>query len=130
MWDVRFCKSLIKFSDVTNGLLSIVADINILNSRIDSAGKITIRDLEFTSNRGTFLGLPLIAVTRLLKDSNNEIVLDFTLEGDLKNPEFNLQDSLIQRITFSLAKNLGLPLETIGRSVFEFGGEALKKIFK
>ncbi len=116
--------------DVTKGLLSVEADINILNSKIHSSGRIIIKDFGFVSSKGTFLGLPLIAITKLIKDSKNEIALDFTLEGDLKNPKFNIRDSLVQKITFSLAKTLGLPIEMIGRSVFEFGGEALKKIFE
>jgi hypothetical protein len=116
--------------DVTKGLLGVDADINIVNSRMHATGKIIIKDLEFESDKGTFLGLPLIAVTKLMKDSNNEIALDFTLEGDMKNPKFNILGSLFQKITLSLAKSLGLPLESIGRSVFDFGGETLKKIFK
>lgn len=116
--------------DVTKGLLSVDSDINILNSKIHSTGKLVIKDLEFVSGKGTFLGLPLIAVTKMMKDSNNEIAFDFSLEGDLKNPKFNIRDSLVQKITLSLAKTLGLPLEMIGRSVFDFGGEALKKLFK
>ena len=95
-----------------------------------STGKIIIKDLEFESGKGTFLGLPLLAVTKLIKDSNNEIALDFTLEGDLKNPQFNIMGSLFQKIKLSLAKTLGLPIESIGRSIFDFGGETLKKIFK
>jgi hypothetical protein len=62
----------------------------------------------------------------MMKDSNNEIALDFTLEGDLKNPKFNLQDRLVQKIALSLAKTLGLPIENIGESLFEFGGKHCK----
>ena len=116
--------------DVTKGTLSLDADIHIAHSQIHSAGRIVIRDLAFVSGKGTFLGLPLIAVTKLMKDRNNEIALDFTLDGDLKNPKFNIRDSLIQKITLSLAKTLGLSFEAIGKSVFDFGGEALKKIFQ
>ncbi len=116
--------------DVTKGLLGVDADITIVNARMHATGKMIIKDLGFESGKGTFLGLPLIAVTKLMKDSNNEIALDFTLEGDLKNPRFNVLGSLFQKITLSLAKSLGLPLESIGRSVFDFGGETLRKIFK
>ncbi|RPI36867.1 MAG: DUF748 domain-containing protein [Nitrospiraceae bacterium] len=116
--------------DVTKGLLGLDADISIVNSNMHSTGKIIIKDLEFVSNKGTFLGLPLLAVTKLIKDSNNEIELDFTLEGDMKNPKFNIMGSLFQKIRLSLAKTLGLPLESIGRSVFDFGAETFKKIFK
>lgn len=117
--------------EVTRGFLSVDTNINISSSKIKAPGKMVIRDLEFRTGSGNrFLGLPLLAVIKLLKDSNNEISLDFTIEGDLDNPKFNIRDSIIQKMTLSLAKTLGMPIETIGRSVFEFGGEALKKIFK
>jgi hypothetical protein len=80
--------------DVTKGLLGVDVDISIVNSRIHSAGKIIMKELEFESGKGTFLGRPLIAVTKLIKDSNNEIALDFALKGDLKNPKVNIMGSL------------------------------------
>jgi len=117
--------------EVTRGFLSVDININIISSKIKAPGRMVIKDLEFRTGSGNkFLGLPLLAVIKLLKDSNNEISLDFTIEGDLDNPKFNIRDSIIQKMTLSLAKTLGMPIETIGRSVFEFGGEALKKIFK
>ncbi|MEW6107682.1 MAG: DUF748 domain-containing protein [Nitrospirota bacterium] len=117
-------------AEVSRGFLSVDADIRIISSRLNSKGKITIKDLDFRSGSGRFLGLPLLAVTRLIKDRNNEIILDFTIEGDLENPKFNIRDSIVQKVTLSLAKLLGMPIETIGKSVFELGGGALKKIFR
>jgi hypothetical protein len=116
--------------EVTQGLLSLDADIKVRNAKIHSVGTITIRNLEFRSEGGSFLGLPQLAVAKLLKDNDNQITLDFTLEGDLKNPKFNITESLVQKVTLSLAKSLGMPIEAIGKSVFELGGSALKKLFK
>lgn len=116
--------------DVTKGFLSVDSNITILKSKINASGTIVIKDLEFRSDKGTFLGVPLVAVTGLLKDRNNAISLDFTIEGDLKNPKFNIRDSLVQKLALSLAKSLGLPIQEIGKSVFDLGGSALKSIFK
>lgn len=116
--------------DVTRGFLSVDSNITILKSKINASGTIVIKDLEFRSDKGTFLGVPLVAVTGLLKDSNNAISLDFTIEGDLKNPKFNIRDSLVQKLALSLAKSLGLPIQEIGKSVFDLGGSAFKSIFK
>jgi hypothetical protein len=69
-------------------------------------------------------------VTNLLKDNNDQISLDFTLEGDLDNPRFSITENLVQKVALSLAKSLGMPIESIGRSVFELGGSALKKLFQ
>lgn len=116
--------------EVTQGLLSLDTDIIIQNRKIKSSGVITIKDLEFKTTSGNFLGMPLLGITKLLKDSNNQIALDFTLEGDLDNPKFNITESLVQKLTLSLAKSLGMPIESIGKSVFDLGGSALKKLFK
>ncbi|GAB4484246.1 MAG: hypothetical protein OHK006_08040 [Thermodesulfovibrionales bacterium] len=116
--------------DVTKGFLSVDSKILIVKSKINASGTIVIKDLEFRSDRGTFLGVPLAAVTGLLKDSSNAISLDFTIEGDLKNPKFNIRDSLVQKLALSLAKSLGLPIQEIGKSVFDLGGSAIRSIFK
>jgi len=116
--------------EVTRGLLSLDAEIAIRNNKISSTGKFTIRELTFKQSGGRFLGLPLLAAMQLLKDSKNQIVLDFTIEGDLKNPKFNITESLVQKLSLSLAKSLGMPIEAIGKSVLDLGGSALKKLFK
>ena len=115
---------------MTQGLLSLDAGITIQNRKINSSGKITIKGLEFKTNGGSFLGLPLLAVMKLLKDNNNQISLDFTIAGDLNNPKFNITESLVQKLSLSLAKSLGMPIESMGRSVFDLGGSALKKLFE
>ena len=115
---------------VTQGLLSLDADITIQNRKIHSAGTIVIRKLEFSKDGGNFLGLPRLAVVKLLKDHNEQISLDFTIEGDLDNPKFSITEDLVQKVTLSLARTLGMPVESIGRSIFELGGSALKKLFQ
>lgn len=116
--------------EVTRGLLSLDADITIRNNRINAAGTITISELLFKESGGRFLGLPLVGVMKLLKDGKDRIVLDFRIEGDLKNPQFRIMESLVQKLTLSLAKSLGMPIEAIGRSVLDLGGSALKNLFK
>lgn len=115
--------------DVTRGFVSVDADIVIKNSRIASSGKIILRELAFSDKGGTFLGLPLSAVMAMMKNSRGEIDLDFSIEGDLNNPKFNIANSIVEKLALSLAKTLGLPLESIGKSVFDFGGSALKQLF-
>ena len=116
--------------EVTQGLLSLDAGIKVRDRRIQSEGTITIKDLEFKTSGGSFLGMPLLGVTKMLKDNRNQITLDFTLEGDLDNPKFNITQSLVQKLSLSLAKSLGMPIESMGRSVFDLGGSALKKLFE
>ena len=89
-----------------------------------------IRGLEFRTDSGSILGLPHHAVSKLLKDGHEQIALDFTIEGDLNNPRFSITGSLIQQLSLSLAKLLDMPVEAIGKSVFDLGGSVLKKLFQ
>lgn len=116
--------------EVTQGLLSLDAEITVRNNRIITTGKITIRELIFKQSGGSFLGLPLLAVMKLLKDNNDQIVLDFTIEGDLNNPKFKITESLVQKLSLSLARSLGMPIEATGKSAFDIGGSGLKKLFR
>ena len=116
--------------EVTQGLLSLDTRITVRDRRIRSEGTITIKGLEFKTSGGSFLGMPLLGVTKMLKDNHDQITLDFTLEGDLDNPKFNITQSLVQKLSLSLAKSLGMPIESMGRSVFDLGGSALKKLFE
>ena len=116
--------------EVTQGLLSLDADITVRQRRIRSEGTIIIKGLEFKNSGGSFLGMPLLGVTKLLKDNHDQITLDFILEGDLDNPKFSITQSLVQKLALSLAKSLGMPIGSIGKSVFDLGGSALKKLFQ
>ncbi len=116
--------------EVTQGLLSLDAGITVRNRRIQSVGTIIIKGLEFKTSGGTFLGMPLLGVTKMLKDNHDQITLDFTLEGDLDNPKFSITQSLVKKLSLSLAQSLGMPIGSIGKSVFDLGGSALKKLFQ
>ena len=92
-----------------------------------------LKDLQFRSGEGTgnkFLSLPLHAVMSFLKDNNNQIPFDFILEGNLDNPQFNIQQSLVEKITLGLAQKLGLSVTKIGESIIFLGGEGLKQFGK
>jgi hypothetical protein len=119
--------------NVTKGFLDLDMNISIASGKINAPGKVALRDLEFETGSGIggkFLGMPLAVITTFLKNNNNEIVTNFTLEGDLDNPRFNLRESLIDKITLGLAEKLGLSVTKIGESIIGFGAGGLKQIGK
>ncbi len=84
-------------------------DACVIKNHIRARGTMVIRDLELSPSGGigaTFLGVPRSMVLSFLKNNNNEISLDFVLEGDLNNPRFNLRENLATRLSVGLAKNL------------------------
>jgi hypothetical protein len=119
--------------NVTHGFLDLEAKIKIASRKIKAPAWAVLKDLTFERGTGagsTFLSIPLSAVTTLLKNSNNEIGVDFSIEGNLDNPQFNLRENLVKKITFSLAEKLGLPVKKIGESTAVLGAQGLKKVKK
>jgi len=131
-------------ANITGGTLDLDMKANISGGMIKAPGRAVLKNLEFQSTGGlkdTFLGVPRSAVMTFLKNRNGEIAIDFVLEGNLKNPRFNLRESFIQKFTVGLAETLGLSVTRIGESIIVEGarqigkgaegiGEEIQKIFK
>jgi hypothetical protein len=105
---------------IERGFITMNMNSSVVKNYITSPGKMVIRDLQLSSSGGiggTFLGVPRSIVLSFLKDNNNEIVLDFVLEGDLNNPRFNIRENLATRLSVGLAKKLGVSILGIGEAV-------------
>jgi hypothetical protein len=92
-----------------------------------------LKDLEFQRGSGLgnkFLNLPLSAVVSFLKNHNNEIVVNFVVEGDLNNPKFNIRESFMEKVSIAIAEKLGLSIKRIGESIVIFGAEGIKEVGK
>ena len=119
--------------NVTNGTLDMNMDVKIKSNKINAPGKAALKDIEFERGSGlgsTFLNLPLSAVISFLKNHDNEIVVNFVVEGDLNNPKFNLRESLMNKISIGMAEKLGLSIQRIGESIVETGAEGAKEVGK
>ena len=104
-------------AQVRRGALDLDLDAEMRGTRLRAPGRVVISDLEFGPPRGaadTFMGLPRAAVVSLLKSRQNTIEVNFTIEGDLNNPRFGLNEALATRIASALAENLGVT--EIGRA--------------
>jgi hypothetical protein len=128
---------LIKASEtgVRRGTLDMRLKSVVRNNRLRAPGSITLSGLELAPGDGalaTFMGVPRNAVMAALKNSNGQIAVDFTLDGDLDDPRFSLNDSFAHRLGTGLAEGLGISIEGLTRGV---GGAAnsiggvVKKLF-
>jgi hypothetical protein len=133
--------------DITKGFLDLNLTVKVASRRLYAPGTAVMKQLEFQSGpgmRGKFMGAPLSLVTVFLKNSNNEIPLNFVIEGDLNNPKFDIKENAMHRISVALAEKLGLPIKGIPEAASGVGakaakgvessvkgiGEGLKKLFK
>ena len=128
---------LIKASEtgVRRGTLDMTLTSAVRANRLHAPGTVTLTGLQLTSSGGafgTFMGVPRQAVLAALKNRNDQITIPFTLEGNLSDPRFSLNDSFAKRIGTAVAETLGISIEGLTRNVgnaAEGLGNTVKRLF-
>jgi hypothetical protein len=125
---------------IERGFINMNMDAGIVKKHIKAPGTMAIRDLRLSSSGGageTFLGVPRSMALSFLKNNNNEISLNFVLEGDLNNPRFNIRENLATRLSVGMANKLGVSVTGAGETVaggsskvIEGTTKTLKGLFK
>ncbi len=116
-------------SGVRQGTLDLTLNSKVSGRRLTAPGQLVLADLVLAPTgglRATFMGMPRSAVIQTLKNRDRRIELNFTLEGDLDNPQFSLNEVLSVRVAVGVARTLGLSLEGVVRGIGSFGGASLE----
>jgi hypothetical protein len=128
---------LIKASEtgVRRGTLDLKLKSTVRSNRLHAPGTVTLTGLELAPAGGafgTFMGVPRQAVIASLKNRHDQIRIDFSLDGNLDDPRFSLNDSITRRIGTAVAESLGISLEGltqgVGTAAQGLGG-MVKKLF-
>jgi len=124
---------------VKRGTLDLDLDSEVRDRHLKAPGRIVITGLELAPQDGavgTFMGLQRNTVLAFLKDSDERIDVEFTLEGQLGDTQLSLQESLPTRIGLAAAEVIGLSVRgvvkgvgTLGQESVNFVGDTLGKIF-
>lgn len=124
---------------VKRGTLDLDLDSEVRDRHLKAPGRIVITGLELAPQDGavgTFMGLQRNTVLAFLKDSDERIDVEFTLEGKLGDTQLSLQESLPTRIGLAAAEVIGLSVRgvvkgvgTLGQESVNFVGDTLGKIF-
>jgi len=116
-------------SGVKQGKLDLTLNSTVTGRKLKAPGTLVLADLVLAPSgglRATFMGMPRSAVIQTLKNRDRRIELNFTLEGDLDNPQFSLNEVLSVRVAVGVARTLGLSLEGVVRGIGSFGGASLE----
>ena len=114
---------------VSNGTLDLNLKSGVRNNQLDGIGNMIIRDLEFAPSQNylaTFMGLPRSAVISFLKDHDNAINVDFTLSGDIRHPNFSLNETLATRVATGMAGQLGVGIQGLAEGLGALGRKGLE----
>lgn len=120
---------------VKRGTLDLQLQSTVKANHLHAPGKLTLTDLELSEKGGsfgTFMGLPRQAVIAGLKDRNNRITVQFTLQGRLDDPRFSLNESFAKSIGAATAGLLGISIEGLARQLGNAPqaiGSAIKNLF-
>jgi uncharacterized protein involved in outer membrane biogenesis len=129
---------LIKASEtgVRRGMLDLRLKSTVHKNRLHAPGTVTLSGLELAPASGpfnTFMGVPRQAVVAALKDRKDQITINFTLDGNLDDPKFALNESFALRAGAAMAETLGISIEGLTRGVgsaAEGLGGVVKKLFR
>jgi hypothetical protein len=124
-------------TQIAGGTLDLDLTATVSAFRLHAPGTITLRQLKLTPTAGddpldTFLAIPTRAAIAALKAHNGDITLHFVLDGNLNDPKFKLDESLMTEVRAGFAKALGVSAEDVVKGAGETArgiGDALRKLF-
>lgn len=130
---LAFQPYFIKTADtqVKRGNMDLDLDSRVKSRHLHAPGQLRLQGLEL-SGGGGFAGLTRQAAVALIKDRRERIDLQFTLEGNLDDPRFSLNEQFYVRVGAAIAESLGLSVESLGKGaggIAEGLGSAIKKLF-
>lgn len=122
---VAFQPYLIKAAEsgVRKGSLDLDLKSTVKKNRLHAPGSVTLSGLELSSGK-TFMGMPRDMAVSMMKNKDGKIAVKFTLEGNIDDPTFSLNENLSTRIGSSVAGSLGISLEGLAQGVGSAGGSA------
>lgn len=114
---------LVKASEtgVRRGSLDLDIKSSVRRNRLHAPGMVTLTGLELLPAGGafgTFMGVPRQAVVAALKNRDDQITVRFTLQGNLDDPDFSLNEDIVKRLGTSIAESLGISIEGMVRKLF------------
>jgi hypothetical protein len=119
---------------VTGGTLDLTLDATVHAYRIHAPGSVVLNRLQLSDNGNpldTFLSIPAKIAIAALKN-HDQIKLDFELDGDLRDPKFSVNESLMNKLAEGFAKVVGVNTEGVAKNaggVVKSIGDTLKHLF-
>ncbi|WP_028218402.1 DUF748 domain-containing protein [Paraburkholderia oxyphila] len=105
-------------ADVTSGTLDLDLSATVKDYRLHAPGAVTLHNLQLTESANpvdTFLSIPTRAAVAALKTHKGDITLHFVLDGNLHDPKFKLNESLMTELRAGFAQALGVSAEGVAK---------------
>jgi uncharacterized protein involved in outer membrane biogenesis len=103
---------------VTGGTLDLDLTSTVRGYHLHAPGTVTLHNLQLAESSNpvdTFLSIPTHAAVAALKAHHGDITLHFVLDGNLRDPKFRLNESLVTELRAGFAQALGVSAEGVVR---------------
>lgn len=108
-------------AEIDSGTMDLESKITLKGKKIDAPGTMDFVNLHIQKGSGTVFWIPAETLSSLLEKKGNHVKVSFHVKGDLEDPHFNLQESFLTQVAFSLMEALGLPIKSVGEIVGSTG---------
>ena len=115
---------------VRKGSVDLDLDATVRKRHLHAPGSLVIAGLELAPSDGhsLFAGMSRKAVIAFMKDRKERIAVHFTLDGNLDDPAFSINENFATRVAAALGETVGMSVEGTVRGVGEVAGDAVKGV--
>jgi hypothetical protein len=110
-------------AEIESGDMDMDATIDLKERKINAPGQLILSDLRIKEGEGTVFWVPAKTLISLLKRKENRIQVKFHVKGNMDDPQFNFQETILVRIAVSLAQAMGIPVTEAGETLFKGAGK-------
>jgi hypothetical protein len=106
-------------AEIDSGSINLESKITVRGKKINAPGELDLMNLQVKEGSGMVLWIPAKTLVTLLEQKDHRLHVRFLVNGDLDNPQFNLQEALLTQIGISLAEALGVPIKVVGKGILQ-----------
>jgi hypothetical protein len=117
-------------AEIESGTLGMDSRIAMKGKRIDAPGELDLANLHIKEGEGTVFWVPAETLIPLLDKKGHRVKAKFHVKGNVENPQFNLQETLLTQVAISLVQALGIPVKVIAEEVLRDTLKGEKELFK
>ena len=113
---------------IKKGALDFDLNSSVRKGLLHAPGTLTLNDLELlpAGASGKITGISANAALALMKNRKGKISVRFVLDGDINDPHFSLNETMLKTIGTSLADMLGVSVGGLAKGVQGIGSGATK----
>jgi hypothetical protein len=122
-------------ANVTGGTLDLDLTSTVRGYHLHAPGTVTLHHLQLAESDDpldSFLSIPTRAAVAALKSHKGDITLHFVLDGDLHDPKFKLNESVMTELRAGFAQALGVSAQGVAQGAGQTAkgiADALRNLF-